>query len=101
MTPGTTQRRPTLLFAFIHFSLSISNAGSSTAKFHVARAPADRRLIANNDMSVPRGAGSRRMMELCPADRARTPDELGTVDAVLVGPRVVFITGGHLPKGGV
>ena len=33
------------------------------------------------------------MIELCPAGRAGTPDEVGTVGALLMGPDAGFITG--------
>jgi hypothetical protein len=41
------------------------------------------------------------MLELSPAGRARTPDEVGTVGALLMGPDGAFITGsGFLMDGG-
>src|SRR5208283_3997022 len=44
----------------------------------------------------------RRMMELCAAGRAGTPDEVGTVGALLMGPDGAFITGSDfLMDGGV
>jgi NAD(P)-dependent dehydrogenase (short-subunit alcohol dehydrogenase family) len=36
------------------------------------------------------------MIELCPAGRAGTPDEVGTVGALLMGPEGAFITGSDL-----
>jgi hypothetical protein len=33
------------------------------------------------------------MIELCPAGRGGTPDEVGTVGALLMGPDGAFITG--------
>jgi hypothetical protein len=33
------------------------------------------------------------MIELCPAKRAGTPDEVGNVGALLLGPDGAFITG--------
>ncbi len=35
--------------------------------------------LANDELTGPRGAGCRRMMDLSPAGRAGTPDEVGTV----------------------
>jgi hypothetical protein len=50
----------------------------------------------------PRGEGYRRMLELCPAGRAGTPDEVATVAALLMCPGGAFITGGDfLMDGGV
>jgi hypothetical protein len=39
------------------------------------------------ELTGPRGAGYRRMIEVSPAGRAGTPDEVGTVGALLMGPR--------------
>jgi NAD(P)-dependent dehydrogenase (short-subunit alcohol dehydrogenase family) len=42
------------------------------------------------------------MIELCPARRGGTPDEVGTVGALLMGPEGAFITGSDfLIDGGV
>jgi NAD(P)-dependent dehydrogenase (short-subunit alcohol dehydrogenase family) len=42
------------------------------------------------------------MIEVCPAGRAGTPDEVGTVGALLMGPDGAFITGSDfLMDGGV
>jgi len=58
--------------------------------------------LAKDELTGPRGAGYRRMIELCPAGRAGTPDEVGTVGALLMGPDGVFITGSDiLMDGGV
>jgi len=58
--------------------------------------------LANDELSGPRGEGYRRMIELCPAGRAGTPDEVGTVGALLMGPEGAFITGSDfLMDGGV
>jgi len=58
--------------------------------------------LANDELSGPRGAGYRRMIELCPVGRAGTPDEVGTVGALLMGPDGAFITGSDfLMDGGV
>jgi len=58
--------------------------------------------LARDELSGPRGAGYRRMIELCAAGRAGTPDEVGTVAAFLMGPEGGFITGSDfLMDGGV
>ena len=58
--------------------------------------------LANDELAGPRGAGYRRMMALCPAGRAGTPDEVATVGALLLGPDGAFITGSDfLLDGGV
>ncbi len=58
--------------------------------------------LANDELSGPRGAGYRRMIELCAAGRAGTPDEVGNVAALLMGPDGAFITGSDfLMDGGV
>jgi len=58
--------------------------------------------LANDELSGPRGEGYRNMIELSPAHRAGTPDEVGTVGALLMGPDGGFITGSDfLMDGGV
>lgn len=58
--------------------------------------------LAKDELSGPRGAGYRRMIELCPAGRAGTPDEVGNVGALLMGSDGAFITGSDfLMDGGV
>ena len=58
--------------------------------------------LARDELAGPRGDGYRRMLELCPAGRAGTPDEVGTVGALLMGPQGAFITGSDfLMDGGV
>ena len=58
--------------------------------------------LARDELSGPRGAGYRRMIELCAAGRAGTPDEVGNVAALLMGPDGAFITGSDfLIDGGV
>ncbi len=58
--------------------------------------------LANDELTGPRGEGYRRMIDLCPAGRAGTPDEVGTVGALLMGPESAFITGSDfLMDGGV
>jgi len=58
--------------------------------------------LAKDELTGPRGEGYRRMIESSPADRAGTPDEVGTVGALLMGPDGGFITGSDiLMDGGV
>jgi len=58
--------------------------------------------LARDELTGPRGEGYRRMIELCPTGRAGTPDEVGTVGALLMGPDGAFITGSDfLMDGGV
>src|SRR5215211_434540 len=58
--------------------------------------------LANDELTGPRGAGYRRMLELSPVGRGGTPDEVATVAALLLGPDGAFITGGDvLMDGGV
>ena len=58
--------------------------------------------LAKDELTGPRGAGYRRMIELSAAGRAGTPDEVGTVGALLMGPDGTFITGSDfLMDGGV
>ena len=58
--------------------------------------------LANDELSGPRGEGYRRMINLSPAGRAGTPDEIGTVGALLMSADGAFITGSDfLMDGGV
>jgi len=58
--------------------------------------------LANDELSGPRGAGYRRMLEQSPAGRAGTPDEVAHVAALLMGADGAFITGSDfLMDGGV
>jgi NAD(P)-dependent dehydrogenase (short-subunit alcohol dehydrogenase family) len=58
--------------------------------------------LAKDELTGPRGAGYRRMIEGCAAGRAGTPDEVATVGALLLGPDGGFITGSDfLMDGGV
>jgi NAD(P)-dependent dehydrogenase (short-subunit alcohol dehydrogenase family) len=58
--------------------------------------------LAKDELTGPRGEGYRRMIELCPVGRGGTPDEVGTVAALLMGPEGAFITGSDfLMDGGV
>lgn len=58
--------------------------------------------LANDELSGPRAAGYRRMLELSPAGRAGTVDKVASVAALLLGPDGAFITGSDfLMDGGV
>jgi NAD(P)-dependent dehydrogenase (short-subunit alcohol dehydrogenase family) len=58
--------------------------------------------LAKEELAGPRGPGYRRMLELSPAGRIGTPDEVGAVGALLMGPDGGFITGSDfLMDGGV
>jgi NAD(P)-dependent dehydrogenase (short-subunit alcohol dehydrogenase family) len=58
--------------------------------------------LAKDELAGPRGPGYRRMIELSSAGRAGTPDEVGNVAALLMGPDGTFITGSDfLMDGGV
>jgi NAD(P)-dependent dehydrogenase (short-subunit alcohol dehydrogenase family) len=58
--------------------------------------------LAKDELTGPRGEGYRRMIELSPSGRAGTPDEVGTLGALLMGPEGAFITGSDfLMDGGV
>lgn len=58
--------------------------------------------LANDELKGPRGPGYRRMIEISAAGRAGTPDEVGTVGALLMGTDGAFITGSDfLMDGGV
>jgi NAD(P)-dependent dehydrogenase (short-subunit alcohol dehydrogenase family) len=53
--------------------------------------------LAKDELTGPRGEGYRRMIEMSAAGRAGTPDEVGTVGALLMGPDGGFITGSDIP----
>jgi NAD(P)-dependent dehydrogenase (short-subunit alcohol dehydrogenase family) len=58
--------------------------------------------LAKDELTGPRGAGYRRMIEISAAGRAGTPDEVGNVGALLMGRDGGFITGSDfLMDGGV
>lgn len=58
--------------------------------------------LAKDELTGPRGAGYRNMIEKCPAGRAGTPDEVGNVAALLMGQDGAFITrSDFLMDGGV
>ena len=49
--------------------------------------------LANDELHGPRGEGYRKMLRLCPAGRAGTPDEVGDMAAFLMGEKGRWITG--------
>jgi NAD(P)-dependent dehydrogenase (short-subunit alcohol dehydrogenase family) len=58
--------------------------------------------LAKDELAGPRGDGYRRMIEISAVGRAGTPDEVGTVGALLMGEGGAFITGSDfLMDGGV
>ena len=58
--------------------------------------------LARDELTGPRGEGYRRMIQLSATGRAGTPDEVGAVGALLMGPDGTFITGSDfLMDGGV
>jgi NAD(P)-dependent dehydrogenase (short-subunit alcohol dehydrogenase family) len=58
--------------------------------------------LAKDQLTGPRGAGDRRMIEVSAAGRPGTPDKVGTVGALLMGPDGGFISGSDiLMDGGV
>lgn len=58
--------------------------------------------LARDELNGPRGEGYRRMIKLSAAGRGGTPDEVGAVGALLMGPDGTFITGSDfLMDGGV
>lgn len=58
--------------------------------------------LAKDELTGPRGEGYRRMLNLSPAGRAGTPDEIAALAALLMGPDGAFITGSDfLIDGGV
>jgi NAD(P)-dependent dehydrogenase (short-subunit alcohol dehydrogenase family) len=58
--------------------------------------------LAKDELTGPRGEGYRRMIEASAVGRAGTPDEVGNVAALLLGPDGGFITGSDiLMDGGV
>ena len=52
--------------------------------------------LAKDELSGPRGAGYRAMIEGSPVGRAATPDEVAGVAALLMGPDGGFITGSDI-----
>ena len=58
--------------------------------------------LARDELTGPRGEGYRRMIDLSPVGRGGTPDEVGVLGALLMGPDGAFITGSDfLMDGGV
>jgi NAD(P)-dependent dehydrogenase (short-subunit alcohol dehydrogenase family) len=58
--------------------------------------------LARDELKGPRGDGYRRMIEVSASGRGGTPDEVGAVAALLMGPEGTFITGSDfLMDGGV
>lgn len=58
--------------------------------------------LAKDELTGPRGEGYRRMIDLSPAGRAGTPDEIASLAALLMGADGAFITGSDfLIDGGV
>jgi NAD(P)-dependent dehydrogenase (short-subunit alcohol dehydrogenase family) len=58
--------------------------------------------LAREELAGPRGPGYRRMIDASAAGRGGTPDEVGVVGALLMGPDGAFITGSDfLMDGGV
>ncbi len=58
--------------------------------------------LAKDELTGPRGEGYRRMIDVCAAGRAGTPDEVGALGALLMGPDGAFISGSDfLMDGGV
>jgi len=58
--------------------------------------------LARDELAGPRGEGYRRMIDGCAAKRGGTPDEVGALAALLMGPEGTFITGSDfLMDGGV
>ena len=58
--------------------------------------------LANDELKGPHGEGYRRMINSSVAKRAGTPDEVGTLGALLMGADGAFITGSDfLMDGGV
>jgi len=57
--------------------------------------------LANDELNGPRGEGYRKMLDLCPARRAGTPDEVGELAEFLMSHRGRFMTGSdYLIDGG-
>ena len=74
----------------------------SSRQCAVCRAASPASYASVGKLTGPRGDGYRRMIEHCPAGRAGTPDEVGTLAALLMSPAGAFITGSDfLIDGGV
>ncbi|NBB93649.1 MAG: SDR family oxidoreductase [Gammaproteobacteria bacterium] len=58
--------------------------------------------LSRKELSGPNSEGYRRMIEVCAAGRAATPDEIASLGALLMGPEGQFISGSDfLMDGGV
>ncbi|TVQ40371.1 MAG: SDR family oxidoreductase [Wenzhouxiangella sp.] len=58
--------------------------------------------LSRKELSGPHGQGYQRMIEVCAAGRAGTPDEIASLGALLMGPEGQFISGSDfLMDGGV
>ncbi|XKG76481.1 hypothetical protein LG306_12765 [Brevundimonas vesicularis] len=57
--------------------------------------------LARDELGGPRGEGYRRMIDASAAGRAGTPDEVGGVGALLIGPGGFIIGSDTLMDGGV
>jgi hypothetical protein len=55
--------------------------------------------LAKDELTGPRGEGYRRLIELSPMGRGGTPDEVGAVGALLMGPDGTFTHRQRLPHG--
>src|SRR5260370_39189555 len=55
--------------------------------------------LAKDELTGPRGEGYRRMIEASAAGRAGTPDEVGTIGALLMGPDGGVFTRRRFPVG--
>ena len=76
--------------------------GKRGARVNTISAGINITALANDELKGPRGAGYRRMIEVSAAGRAGTPDEVGTVGALLMGSDGAFVTGSDfLMDGGV
>ncbi|HEY1254661.1 MAG TPA: SDR family oxidoreductase [Terracidiphilus sp.] len=52
--------------------------------------------LANDELKGPLGPGYRRILEVSAAGRTGTPDEIGIVGALLMGPDGAIITGSDI-----
>lgn len=56
--------------------------------------------LAKDELTGPRGEEYRRMLEQSPVGRAGTPDEVGVIGALLMGPEGAFIAGSDFQMDG-
>ena len=52
--------------------------------------------LANDELNGPRKEGYRKMLSLCPAGRAGTPDEIGDLAEFLMSHKGRFISGSDI-----